>query len=193
MKNSRNKLIVFGILLALIFLIGGTYAWLTLKVEGTKTVKLRSGTLSLSLDEEASEGISIKNAYPMTDEEGLANKGYEFNLINDGDIPSNYVIYLVDLEIDSTKTRMSDNAVKYSLLKEELDSDGNILKDPTDTKRLLSETGINPNRILDSGVIQPGEVYKYKLKTWMDYNADNSSQGTIFKTQIKVEGTQIRE
>lgn len=193
MKNSKNKMIVFGIFLALILLIGGTYAWLTLRIDGKKTVRLHSGILSLKLDEEASEGISIKNAYPMTDIEGLATKGYDFTLTNDGNVPSNYTIYLVDLEIDSTKTRMSDSVVKYNLVKEELDSDGNSLGNPTDTKKLLSEIGANPNRILDSGVMQPGETYKYKLKTWMDYGADNSSQGTVFKTQIKVEGTQIRE
>ena len=190
---SKNKNVFLAIVAVLILLIGGTYAWYTMTLSGNKTVKIHAGKLSLDIDESASEGISISNAYPMTDQEGLATPGYSFTLKNDGNIASTYTIYLVDLELDEGKTRMPDSAVKYNLKKTEYNDDATEKKNATETKQLLSLTGTNPNRILDTGTLQPGEYNTYLLKTWMDYSAGNDSQGTVFKTQIKVEGVQIKE
>ncbi len=190
---SKNKNVFLAIVAVLILLIGGTYAWYTMTLSGNKTVKIHAGKLSLDIDESASEGISISNAYPMTDQEGLATPGYSFTLKNDGNIASTYTIYLVDLELDEGKTRMVDSAVKYNLKKTEYNDDATEKEEATETTQLLSLTGTNPNRVLDTGTLQPGEYNTYLLKTWMDYGAGNDSQGTVFKTQIKVEGVQIKE
>lgn len=200
MKNfiSKNKKLVFGLFAMLILLIGGTYAWYTITLEGKKTVKVHSGTLSLEIDEEASEGISIEDAYPMTDEEGLEGNSYNFKLTNDGNIPSNYVVSLEDMEIDSIdpvtsnpRKRMSNDVVKFNLEKTSFGTDGTQNGDTIETRNLLSTLG--EDKVLDRGILQPNESVEYSLKLWMDYRAGNDSQRTAFKTRVKVDGEQIKE
>ena len=192
-SKSNLKKVSFFAIIVMILLIGGTYAWYTLTLHGTKTVKLHAGKLSIELDEELSEGIHLSNTYPMTDDEGMATEEYHFTIKNDGNIPSNYVVNLVDLDITEGKNRMSDEAVKFNLAKTKYNEDKTIKEDLTNTKKLLSLTGQNPNRILDSGTLQPNEYNEYTLKLWMDYNAGNEEQGAILKAQIKIENTQIQE
>lgn len=193
MLKSNLKKISFAAIIVMILLIGGTYAWYTLTLHGTKTVRLHAGTLSIELDEGLSEGIHLSNTYPMTDEEGMATKEYHFTIKNDGNIPSNYVVNLNDLDLNEGKNRMSDEAVKFNLAKTKYNDDETVKEAETNTKKLLSLTGANPNRVLDSGLLQPNEYNEYTLRVWMDYNAGNEEQGSIFKAQVKVENTQIQE
>lgn len=191
--KSNLKKISFAAIIVMILLIGGTYAWYTLTLHGTKTVRLHAGTLSIELDEELSEGIHLSNTYPMTDEEGMATEEYHFTIKNDGNIPSNYVVNLNDLELTEGKNRMNDEAVKFNLTKTKYNDDKTVKEAETNIKKLLSLTGANPNRVLDSGLLQPNEYNEYTLRVWMDYNAGNEEQGSIFKAQVKVESTQIQE
>lgn len=192
-SKSNLKKIPFIIIMVMILLVGGTYAWYTLTLRGTKTVRLHAGTLSIELDEELSEGIHLSNTYPMTDEEGMATKEYHFTIKNDGNIPSNYVVNLNDLDLTEGKNRMNDEAVKFNLSKTKYNDDKTIKENETNTKKLLSLTGANPNRVLDSGLLQPNEYNEYTLRVWMDYDAGNEEQGAIFKAQVKVESTQVQE
>lgn len=192
-SNSNLKKIAFIIVMVMVLLIGGTYAWYTLTLEGKKTVKIHAGSLSMELGEELSEGIHLANTYPMTDDEGMATAAYHFTVKNDGNIPSNYVINLTDLDLSEGKNRMSDAAVKFNLAKTKYNVDKTVKESETNTKKLLSLIGTNPNRVLDTGTLQPNEYNEYTLKVWMDYNAGNDQQGTIFKAQVKIEGTQVQE
>lgn len=174
----KNKKIVVIMLLALIVLIGGTFAILRLTYKGTKTNKIKVGNLSLSLTEV--NEISLQNAYPMTDAEGKETTSYNFTLTNNGDVSSNYTISLIDLDI-GTKTRMLDNYVKCRIT---ISGDT-----PVDTIMNLSDLG----RILDSGILDPNDSKDYTLQLWMDYDAPNEAQGTVFKSKLTIEGTQIAE
>ena len=48
---EKNKKQIVAIALALVLLLGGTYAWLTLTLNGTKKVRIEAGTLALELNE----------------------------------------------------------------------------------------------------------------------------------------------
>lgn len=127
-KNSsfvqKNKKLLLSVFLGVIVVIGVSYAWLQITLTGTKTVVIRSGNLSLNLDEDASEGISLTNAYPMTDQEGLKTISYEFTLKNDGTIPSDYTIYLEDTTDESDIKAFP--VLKYDLKKTEYNNDDSI-------------------------------------------------------------------
>lgn len=179
--RKQKREIVLLIVVALILMLGSTYALLNFRKNGEKTNVLRAGTLSLKLNEETADGISLTNAYPMTNQEGLSTTVYTFSLVNDGTVNSNYTVYLDDLDLDSTKTRMDDSIVKYNFQK----------NDSTSTIGTISSLGASPNRVLDSGVIEKGKTIKYKLQVWMDYSADNSQQATTFSTQLRIEANQV--
>lgn len=178
-RHSKKKYVIIIVLL-LILLIGGTYAWLTREYTGNKVNIIKAGKLELLLDE-TSEGISIENAVPMTDQDGNnMTKGYTFTLKNSGDLGSDYVIYLDDIGIADESKRMNDKYVKYSLTK-----NGGIAN-----IKLLSTMGKNPNRILDSGTISADGTNTYTLKLWIDSAATNEVMETILLTKLRVVATQ---
>ena len=186
MQNKMGKFIkehrmsLFVVVCAIIMLVGLSYAWLQLTLWGEKELTLRAGTLELNLDDSMSEGITMVDVVPISDEEGLESSGYTFTLENTGNVDSNYEIYLDDLEIPESDTRMKDNFIKYELIRNE----ERISFD------LLNTIGENPKRLLDKGEIGPKEKHTYTLKLWIASTATNEVMGTIFKGQLRVEAMQ---
>lgn len=185
-----NKKTIIAIALLVIFLIGGSYAWFTLTLHGEKKAIIKAGTLQMKLDETTSDGISIINTMPVTDQEGLEFDSYTFKLTNTGTLDSRYTVYLVDDEITSGKTRMDDSVVKYQLINKVTDNEANVVSGPTTVLDFLSSTYKDEKRVLDEGIIHPGEKIDYDLKVWMDYNAGNEYQDTAFKAKVKIEAGQ---
>ena len=177
-KHSNRKYIIVLILL-IVLLIGGSYAWLKLTLNGTKSNIIKAGKLELTLNE-TSDGITIENAVPMTDQSGNNTNGYTFELKNNGSLASDYIIYLDDDVIPDGSTRMDDKFVKYSLTK-----NGGIT-----SINLLNAIGTNPNRVLDSGTISAGGINTYTLKLWIDSAATNEVMETYLSTKLRIEATQ---
>ena len=188
--NSRKvKIIVIAICTVLLLVMGATYAWLRLTLNGSKVNVLRAGGLELTLDE-TSEGITLEDVVPVTDAKGLQGKEYTFTLENKGS-DSSYTIYLDDvLDIDQNgendfeeSERMSDSDIKYSLI-----------KNGKTTTKVLTETGTNPNRVLDSGIIKKGTTNTYSLRLWIKEEAENDSiMNKIFAAKLRVEAEQKTE
>lgn len=167
----------------LLLIIGLSYAWLSLTLQGKKTHVLRVAGLEITLDESQGEGISIEKAIPVTDEQGMQAVGYTFTIKNDGLYNSDYQIYLDDLELDEADTKLEDKYIKYQLIK----------NDEEVGLALLNTTGENPNRLLNEGTIAKGTTDTYILKLWLDINAPNTIGGHVFKGQIRVEAIQSTE
>ena len=188
--NSRKvKITLIAICAVLLLVMGATYAWLRLTLNGSKVNVLRAGGLELTLDE-TSEGITLEDVVPVTDAKGLQGKEYTFTLENRGS-DSSYTIYLDDvLDIDQNgendfeeSERMKDSDIKYSLI-----------KNGTTTTQVLTETGTNPNRVLDSGIIKKGTTNTYSLRLWIKEEAENDSIiNKIFAAKLRVEAEQKPE
>ncbi len=178
---KKHKIGIFITVSAIIMVIGLSYAWLQLTLRGSKELSiLTSGKLELVLDDSMTEGISVTNSVPVTDDMGLEQKAYTFTLENKGTIDSDYTIYLDDLELTEDQTRMKDSFIKYELVKngERVNLD------------LLSTTGEHPNRVLDKDIISAKDKYTYSLKIWIDSNATNEVMNTTFKGQLRIEAMQ---
>ena len=194
-KNSsfvqKNKKLLLSVFLGVIVVIGVSYAWLQITLTGTKKVVIRSGNLSLNLDEDASEGISLTNAYPMTDQEGLKTTSYDFTLKNDGTIPNSYTIYLEDTTGETDIKAFP--VLKYDIKKTEYNDDDSVKTAEVDTMQLLSAIKTTDGIVLDSGTLEVGEYNKYSFKLWMDYDANDDYQNSHFKGNLKIVGNQIKE
>lgn len=186
-KTRNKKIRILIILFLLLFaFIGASYAWLTLTVTGTKSNVIKAGTLSLKLDESLGEGILLENAIPMDDNEGISQSNlYKFIVNNDGDISNQYTIYLEDVAIDTNEVRMSDNNIKYRLIKNNVEGQCKLVS--------TLENITNKGRVLDSDTLEPNESNSYTLQVWMDYNAGNDAQDTVFNTRLKIDASQIIE
>ena len=179
MENKNKKITkqLFALALVLLVLLGGTYAWLTLQVTGEKTNVLRAGTLSLVLDDTTSEGIKLEKAVPISDEKGKTGTEYTFTLQNKGTKAVSYTIYLDDVVLEASETRMDDSKVKYQLT-----------KNSKETVALLNTLS---DKVLDSGEIAGSTTNTYSLRVWIDSAAENEVMGTILYKQLRVEATQV--
>ena len=175
-KNKKMTKQLFALALVLLVLLGGTYAWLTLQVTGEKTNVLRAGTLSLVLDDTTSNGIKLEKAVPISDEKGKTGTEYTFTLQNKGTKAASYTIYLDDVALEASETRMDDSKVKYQLT-----------KNSNETVALLNTL---LDKILDSGEIAGSTTNTYSLRVWIDSAAGNEVMGAILSKQLRVEATQ---
>ena len=188
---EKNKKQILVIALALVLLLGGTYAWLQLTLNGTKTTRIEAGTLALTLDESASEGINVEDAFPVTDQEGLATEAYTFSVENTGNITSEYTIYLDDEAISEEDVRMEDSIVKYSLTKNGGEATTALVSTLTD--RALTEDNL----------IEAGTTDTYTLRLWIKDSAvnddvqttkeDGTIIGKVFAGRLRIEANQIKE
>lgn len=186
-QNSKDKMKKLYMLLVTLgsisLLLGGAFAWLQLTLTSTKEHRLTAGNLVLVLADTASSGISLQKVVPMLDEVALKQEGYTFTLKNTGTITSEYTIYLDDVLLAAGETRLSDEKLKYNFSR---------VGGPS-TTQLLSEAGMNPDRVLETGTIAPGVTYTYTLKLWLDSNASNESMGKVFRGKIRIEANQVIE
>lgn len=183
MKEKKRIIpIIISIIAIILIVIGASYAWFTLTIEGTKTNILRVGNLALTLEDESSVGINQENAIPMLDEDGEMTDPYHFTLKNEGSIPSEYTIYLDDDTLDGGEERIANSKVKY-----QLDKNGEK------TTALLSTIEDNNTRILDSGKINGGSTNTYDLRLWLDENVTSEASGQVFKGKIRIEAVQVTD
>ena len=177
-KNNK-KVIIIGIVIIVLLLIGVAFAYLTTTLHGEKEYLVRVGSLGLRLEE--GNELTLEKQIPLEDSEGMILDGFNFSLINEGNIETDYTIYLDDIELDEGETRMPDSAIRYSLTKNEKAGSADD----------LSNMGVNPNRVVDSGSIAVDETINYTLRIWIDYDATTEeASGKTFKGKLRVEASQ---
>ena len=189
----------------MVLLIGGTYAWLTITLQGTKTTRIEAGTLSLELVDEANE-INIEDALPMTDTDGEAQENpYTFTLNNNGNISSVYTVFLDSVAIDEALKAMPQNRVKYSVVKtiktivgskdslgEDGDTTDTVVSTETLTTDVFSSTGeAQDSKQLDTGTLAANNYFEYELRLWIDENATNEEmEKAAFAGKLRIEASQ---
>lgn len=185
MNNKKKALLLVVLLVVLIAVLGVSFAWYQVTLNGENSLNMVSGSLNITY---ATKGgsISVSDAEPQSDSDGLAQTGYTFEINNTSNVASSYTIYLDDQEI--TGSRMNDQYVKYVLTK---DSTNTISTLNLVTRNTL-ENGL-VSRTLVEDVIPANTKYTYTLKLWMSSEADNSQMNTKFKARIRVSNTQYTE
>ena len=179
-KNNK-KVFIISIAIILLFLIGIAFAYLTTTIHGEKSYLVRAGSLELRLEE--GNELTLEKQIPLEDSEGMKLNGFNFSLINEGKISTDYTIYLDDIELGVGETRMPDTAIRYSLTKND------VVGNASD----LSSMGTNPNRVVDKGTVVASKRVNYNLKIWIDYDATTEeASGKTFKAKLRVEASQER-
>ena len=179
-RREKEKVLIISIIIVLILVLAVSFAYFSTRLNGTDQI-VKVGELELVLDE-TSEGISLENAIGLSDDEGMKLTPSTFKLINNGNKAVDYTIYLDDNTISDTDTRIEDKYLKY-----------NINKNGTDGgATLLTSTGTNPNRIIDSGTIEGGGTNNYSLNLWITDEVDGNYSGQVFSGKLRVEVSQAK-
>ena len=177
-KNNK-KVIIIAVAIIVLLSLGITYAYLTTTLHGKEEYMVRAGSLGLRLEE--SNELTLEKQIPLEDSEGMKLDGFNFSLINEGNIDTDFTIYLDDIELDEGETRMPDSAIRYSLTKD------NVVGNASD----LTSMGVNPNRVVDTGTVAVDETINYTLRIWIDYDATTEeASGKTFKAKLRVETSQ---
>ncbi len=177
-KNNK-KVIIILVAIILILLIGIAYAYLRTTLEGQEEYVIRVGTLDLVLGED--NELTLEKQIPIEDSEGMSLNGFSFSLTNNGNIETDYTIYLDDIPLDEGETRMPDSAIRYSLTR----------NDEVFMTRNMTTMGSDPNRRVDFGTIGIDETINYTLRIWIDYDATTEeASGKTFKGKLRVVATQ---
>ena len=180
-RKEKEKVLIISIIIVLILVLAVSFAYFSTRLNGTDQI-VKVGKLELVLDE-TSEGISLENAIGLSDGEGMKLTPSTFKLINNGNKAVDYTIYLDDNTISDTDTRIEDKYLKYNLNKNGTDSGAT----------LLTSTGTNPNRIIDSGTIKGGGTNNYSLNLWITDEVDGNYSGQVFSGKLRVEVSQEKD
>ncbi len=177
--KENKKFIIIALVIIVLLLIGITYAYLRTTLEGEKEYVIRAGTLDLTMEE--GNELTLESVIPLEDEEGMKLNGFTFSLTNNGNIESDYSIYLDDIELDEGESRIPDSSIRYSLTQ----------NDEVLMTRNMTTMGSNPNRRVDFGTIGVDETINYTLRIWIDYDATTEEAGgKSFKGKLRVVATQ---
>ncbi len=173
--KKNKKIIIIAIAIIVLLLIGIAFAYLTTTIFGEKEYIVRAGSLGLILEED--NELMLEKQIPIEDSLGMSLTGFDFRLINQGKIDTDYTIYLDDIPLEEGETRMPDSAIRYSLTRD------NVVGNADD----LTNMGTNPNRVVDTGTIEPDQTINYTLRIWIDYDATTEeASGKTFKGKLRV-------
>ena len=172
------------ILLALVMAV--SFALWQVTEKQTNKNSLGSACISISYSND-SANISLADAWPMTDEEGLASTPYTFTITNDCDIAVNYQVSLESLLKDNYT---EDSYIDGDYIKVSLDGDYIL-----DTYNVFPSITSDDNQIKDTKKIATGKLYAYGSKTydlrlWLDEETPDTQMGKKFHSRIKVVGGQ---
>ena len=178
---KQNKIVLILLMMSVVVLIGSSYAWYSLSFISEKEQSIASGELSLNLEGETNE-ISLANAIPLSDQEGMDQEGYHFSVTNKGTLASKYSIQMQGATIGD-ENRMSETFVKYNLVKNNYNRGVGLVSElkNVESKKLLAE-----------GTIGAGETINFTLKFWIIEEATTEISGQEFRTNLIVKGEQLK-
>ena len=159
-QREKKKMLLFVILTVVICAaITTSFALWQLTLKQTDKNVITTACFNVKMMNE-SDSITLDNAYPVTDEDGMKNDGYTFTIKN---ICSSEAYYQVNLEELTTELKqLSGKYIKVSLN----DSKGKNLYNYTSAENTL-ENALSARK-LTTGKLNAEEEVTYTLKLWMD-------------------------
>jgi len=172
-KKKRLKL-YYGLLITVLCIIGVSFAWFRLYLSQTENNTIASRTcFNTTLTEDTSK-ISLTDAFPITDEDGLKQTPFTFTIKNNCNSYVKVYITIDSTYRESTNTSyLKDNYMKVNISP----------KGTTTSKSVIlgsqTLTDLENNRkgyiIVGTG-LKANEEKSYDLKIWMD-SAVTTEQG----------------
>ena len=189
-QARKKKIIIISLVIIVLALIGITYAFLRLRLEGEKVITIRVKGLDVELDESGSDGINIENAIPVSDEEGKSNQAYKFSIINNDKKKITYGLYLDNDEEQKsdcdTEKGSSCGLLNHDVISYQLKKNGSVIGEGT-----LSS--LEDNLLHNSEGIESKGTDKYELVIWLNKTAENDSIDKYYFGRIRVDAVEYKE
>ena len=165
-KKKRKLSIYYGLLVTVICIIGVSFAWFRLYLSQTENNTIASRTcFNTTLTEDTSK-ISLTDAFPITDEDGLKQTPFTFTIKNNCNSYVKVYITIDSTYRESTNTSyLKDNYMKVNISP----------KGTTTSKSVIlgsqTLTDLENNRksyVIVSTGLKANEEKSYDLRIWMD-------------------------
>ncbi len=199
-SNSSKQILIsiLGVAILIVAVVGISFAAFTYVGTGTTTNTITTGTITMSYTEDTN-GITLSNALPMTDEAGKALSGedqyFDFTvnakIVGKGTTKIDYVITATEVT-----TSLPNTGVKVYLTS---NTDAKVELAPTLVSALpLTQAGNSAGatageRILKSDSISTtdtsvDQTTTYRLRMWVDQNYEAPSEQQIYSIKVNVYG-----
>ena len=173
--NKKKKLkLYYGLLVTVLCIIGVSFAWFRLYLSQTENNTIASRTcFNTTLTEDTSK-ISLTDAFPITDEDGLKQTPFTFTIKNNCNSYVKVYITIDSTYRESTNTSyLKDNYIKVNISPKDTTSGASkILGSQTLTDLENNRKGY----IIVSTGLKANEEKSYDLRIWMD-SAITTEQG----------------
>ena len=173
-KKKKKLSLYYGLLVTVICIIGVSFAWFRLYLSQSEDNTLASRTcFNTTLTEDTSK-ISLTDAFPITDEDGLKQTPFTFTIKNNCNSYVKVYITIDSTYRESTNTSyLKDNYMKVNISSKGTTTGKSVilgsqtLTDLENNKKgyIIVSTGLNAN-----------EEKSYDLRIWMD-SAVTTEQG----------------
>lgn len=175
--SKEHKYIAPILVIGTFFLVIGIGYVLWNLVERTYAINvIRTGCFETTFSNSNSE-ISLINAYPISDNEGLSTNAYTFTIDNTCSLNASYIVNLdtldnTDLPLDSIKISVNSET-PISLTS--LDSANKTITNSIDSRKLIK------------GSLTTGENATYSIKLWIDEEANiTNSDSLVYYGKITI-------
>ena len=165
-NNNKKLKLYYGLLVTVLCIIGVSFAWFRLYLSQTENNTLASRTcFNTTLTEDTSK-ISLTDAFPITDEDGLKQTPFTFTIKNNCNSYVKVYITIDSTYIESTSSSyLKDNYMKVNISpKGTTTSKSVILGEQTLTDLENNKKGY----IIVSTGLKANEEKSYDLRIWMD-------------------------
>ena len=189
--KRQTLVMIFSVLVVFLAMSGTSYAIFSSINQSEDYNGVKVGNLQITYKDE-SGAVSLANAFPMSDEDGLKSQAYSFSIQNTGSLATSYSVKLLDDQAVIDGEEKSDSEMVDKLL------DKNNIKVSVngDVPIILGDLSINNYEVL-KGNLQPGETKKVEVRIWIKSdasndifykNSDGSLSGKYYFGKITVEG-----
>ena len=165
-NNKKRLKLYYGLLITVLCIIGVSFAWFRLYLSQSENNTLTSRTcFNTTLTEDTSK-ITLTDAFPITDEEGLKQAPFTFTLKNNCDSYVQVYITIDSVYRTSTNTSyLKDNYLKVNISpKDTTENESVILGEQT----LTELDNNNKGYIIVNTGLKANEEKSYNLRIWMD-------------------------
>ena len=185
MKDNKKLKIYISLFVTIIIVIGISYAYFFLRREQTNDNIIGTRTcLDTSLTEQTAK-ISLTEAFPISDEDGLKQTPFTFSVTNNCDTYVKLTITLENENRESTSTEfLKDNFIKVNLSPKGTKTSSNLL---LGNQTLVDIENSRKGYKLTTTGLKGNETKEFDLRTWMDSSTTlNEGLGKSWEGKIVI-------
>jgi len=178
--EKKKLLLVLGIFIAIISVIGISYAYWRFTITQEDNNLVKSSCLKLTF--EGKNTINIEEAFPIIDEEGKSLTPYEFTITNVCDTNASFEVNLEVLE----ETTFEDLSYIKLLFN---DTEPELLTEKQEVEPTIEK--VKKAYFLKKGYLAGKESKSYNIRLWMDENTptEDKYMNKVFSSKIVIVGT----